>query len=67
MLAWRYGNEDPYRLFNMLDGHYVPWGGELEDALPPKHPTRLRAFIYACAQVAWEEEAKIAGAKVSTR
>jgi hypothetical protein len=65
MLAWRYGNEDPYRLYNMLDGRYVPWGGG--ESRPPAHPSRLRAFVYACAEVAFEEDAKLSGAKVSSR
>jgi hypothetical protein len=63
MLAWRYGREDPYRLYNMLDANYKPWGGG--NPRPPLHPTRLRAFLYACAEVAAEEEAKLAGGRVS--
>lgn len=65
MLAWRYGGEDPYRLFHMLDANYVPWGGGLPT--PPQYPSRLRAFLYACGQVAWEVEAELHGIKVSTR
>lgn len=65
MLAWRYGSEDPYRLFNMLDAEYRPWAGG--DPRPPARPGRVRAFIYACAQVAAEEEAKLHGAKVTKR
>lgn len=51
-LAWLHGGEDPWRLYNMLDADYRPlWK---PDAAPmrPKTPTRLRAFMYACAQVA---------------
>lgn len=62
-LAWRYGGEDPYRLYHMLDGHYVPWGGG--EPAPPPYPSRLRAFIYACAQQAQEDDVKLAGGKIT--
>jgi hypothetical protein len=64
-LAWRYGGEEPYRLYNSLDSEYVPIeGGE---RTPPLYPARLRYFIYGCAVAAFEEEAELAGAKISGR
>lgn len=62
-LAWRYGGESPYSLYNSLDRQYVPFeGGEPH---PPLNPARLRYFVYGCAQAAFEETAELAGAKVS--
>jgi hypothetical protein len=43
-LAWRFGNEDPYVLYN---------GPNAEE---PKHPSRRRLFLYGCAAVAGEHE-----------
>ena len=34
---------------------------------PPPFPTRIRGFIYACAEHAWQEDVKLSGGKVSTR
>ena len=39
-LAWRYGNEDPYRLYNFSNP---------EVGLTSPYPSRVQAFIYACA------------------
>jgi hypothetical protein len=49
----------------MLDGHYRPWSGG--EPKPPLNPTRLRAFIYACAEVAFEDDVKNSGGKVARR
>ena len=54
-LAWRYGNEDPYRLYHF---------GMPEADQPPPYPSRVRAFIYACAVIAQEEAIKLAGGNV---
>lgn len=64
-LAWRYGNENPYALYNLLDGRYVPWGGG--EPMPPPHPARLVAFIYGCAEVAAEEARMLAGAQAGRK
>jgi hypothetical protein len=45
-LAWRYGNEDPYRLYHL--------GTPAADQ-PPPYPGRVQAFIYACAMQARED------------
>lgn len=64
-MAWRYGNEDPYKLYNSLDDDYRPReGGEPR---PPLYPGRVRYFIYGMAQAAFEMDTELAGAKQSTR
>lgn len=45
-LAWKHGGADPYRTFN---------GARAPD---PAWPSRVRNFIYACAELAQEEEAE---------
>lgn len=47
---WRYGGEDPYRVYNG------------PDAGPPPHPDRVEAFRDACAVYAHEVTMKIAKA-----
>jgi len=53
---------NPYCLYNLLDENFVPWGGG--EPRPPLHPSRVRAFIYGCAEVAHEESLKLAGVQV---
>lgn len=43
--AWRYGNENPYYLYN---GPHAP---------PPKSWWRVRLFIYGCGEFAQREDA----------
>jgi len=62
-LAWRYGGEDPYRLYNGLDGNFRPLGYPEADPAPPRYPTRLRHFLYGCGLYALEGEAKLASAR----
>lgn len=50
--AWRYGGEDPWRLFNKLDSGYRRLSNVELPALRPHFPDRLRAFMYACGKVA---------------
>jgi hypothetical protein len=58
-LAWRHGGEDPYRLYNGLDERYVPLLPDAEpEPLRPLYPSRVRMFIYACANVAEGEPVK---------
>jgi len=52
-LAWRYGNENPYRLYHF---------GTPEADVTSPYPSRVQAFIYACAMRAREEEIEIAQA-----
>lgn len=50
--AWRYGREDPWRLYNRLGVDYRPlWDPSLPPKLP-RHPSRYRAFMYACGKAA---------------
>ena len=63
--AWRYGHENPYCLYNMLDARHVPWGGGEPE--PPLHPLRVQTFILACGQVAAEDAVKLAGGNVPRR
>jgi hypothetical protein len=58
-LAWRYGSEDPYRLYNGLDVVYRPLGHPEEEPRPPRYPTRLRHFLYGAGLFAAEVEAKL--------
>lgn len=48
---------DPYRLYNGLDENYVSLEAEgvEEGPLPPPFPSRVRAFVYACAVTAEAE------------
>jgi hypothetical protein len=64
-LAWRYGGECPYRLFNSLDENYVPLGGG--EAKPPPRPGRLRSFKYGMALYAQEFELTLHDKKKATR
>lgn len=55
----------------MLDDFYRPilrdpesGKPDLGDPRPPPHPSRVRAVIYAFAEVAHEEAVKLAGGKV---
>jgi hypothetical protein len=55
----------------MLDDFYRPVVSDPEtgkpdfgEAMPPPHPSRVRAVIYAFAEVAHEEAVKLAGGKV---
>jgi hypothetical protein len=59
-LAWRYGGEDPYRLYNGLDADYRPLGHPDELSRPPRYPSRLRHFLYGAGLFASEIEAKLA-------
>ena len=45
-LAWRYGNEEPYRLYHF---------GTTAADQPSPYPSRVQSFIYACALMAREE------------
>lgn len=50
----------------MLDQDYVPLDGiDGGGPRPPLHPSRYRAFIYGCAQVAHEDAITLAGGKVA--
>lgn len=49
----------------MLDAKYQPLGGG--EPQPPAYPRRVRSLIYAFAQAAYEDDAKMAGAKVQSR
>lgn len=50
--AWRYGGEDPWRLYNRLDGSFRPvWAPELPE-VRPANPDRYQRFLYACGKVA---------------
>lgn len=52
-LAWRYGGDDPYCVYNGLDKEYRPLvGGEPS---PPPRPWRVKCFLYACAQQALKD------------
>jgi hypothetical protein len=52
----------------MLDDFYRPATlGGFGDPKPPPFPSRVRAMIYAFGQIAEEEDAKLAGARVSRR
>ena len=65
-LAWRYGKENPYLLFNGLERDYRPvGGGEDEPPRPPPYPWRIRAFILACANYAHEERIEALEASVA--
>lgn len=64
-LAWRYGGENPYAVYNALDKEFVPYDGG--EPRPPLNPARLRYFIYGCGLAAFEEAAELAGAKISGR
>jgi hypothetical protein len=44
--AWHYAGVDPYRLYRMLDDDYRPvWNSEHAPERP-RHPERLRRFMY---------------------
>lgn len=66
-LAWRYGNEDPYRVYNGLDRQYRPLSQPDQLARPPTYPTRLRHFVYGCGLYAMDNEGKLAGQRQQTR
>lgn len=51
-MAWRYGGEDPWRMFNRLDSDYRPLNALSRRPTRPQYPTRLRSFMYACGQIA---------------
>lgn len=57
--AWRYGGEDPWRLYNDLDGDYRPLADPERPAVRPKYPVRVRHFVYACGAVAAMIEGKV--------
>jgi hypothetical protein len=59
-LAWRYGKEDPYRLYNGLDADYRPLGHPEEVSRPPQYPTRLRHFLYGAGLFGMEMDTKLA-------
>jgi hypothetical protein len=59
-LAWRYGREDPYRLYNGLDADYRPLGHPEEEPRPPRYPTRLRHFLYGAGLFGMDMDAKLA-------
>jgi hypothetical protein len=48
--AWHFGGEDPWRLYNLLGADYRPIGAPDRDAIRPKNPRRLKAFMYACSR-----------------
>lgn len=60
-------------MFNGLDESYRRlsdpfYGGPFAEApRPPRHPSRVRAFVLACGLVAYEDDAAFAGAKMSKR
>ena len=50
--AWRYGGEDPWRLYNRLDADYRRvWDPSLP-VVRPRHPDRVQRWMYAMAKVA---------------
>lgn len=57
--AWRYGGEDPWRLYNLLDAAYRPLANPTRAPVRPKFPMRVRAFMYACARAALIMEGKM--------
>lgn len=66
-LAWRYGNEDPYRLYNNLDEEYRPYGVPDVEPVPPQRAGRVRYFVYGCGAYAQTEAIRLAGGKVPKR
>lgn len=50
--AWRYGSEDPWRLFNSLDADYRRLWDPSLPPMRPRHPDRLQNFMLACGKVA---------------
>lgn len=50
--AWRYGGEDPWRLYHGLDAEYRLLRAPDRPPVRPKFPSRVKAFMYACAEVA---------------
>jgi hypothetical protein len=59
--AWRFGGEDPWRTYNMLDAEYRPIGSPDLPAIRPRHPRRLKAFLYACARASARFDGKMTG------
>lgn len=57
--AWRYGGEDPWKTYNLLDADYRPLWAPDRPPVRPKFPTRLRSFMYACGQVAAKLDGKM--------
>jgi hypothetical protein len=54
--VWRTTGHDPYRLYNNLDAEYRPLHDPSLPPRPPQFPERVRAFIYACGQRAFQLE-----------
>jgi hypothetical protein len=59
--AWRFGGEDPWRLYNMLDPDFRPVGASDLPPVRPRHPRRLKAFVYACARASARFDGKVTG------
>lgn len=69
-MAWRYGREDPFRLYHGLDGAYRRIADLRDEEVPEvrlPRPIRYRMFLYGCAMVAHEEEIRLAGGKTQQR
>jgi hypothetical protein len=65
--AWRYGGEDPWKTYNLLDADYRPmWAPDLAP-VRPQRPTRVRAFMYSCAKVAAIMDGKMKTATTGSR
>jgi hypothetical protein len=57
--AWHYGGEEPFRLYRMLDENYRPiWNPALEPEFP-RHPQRVRHFIYGLGRASAIIEGKM--------
>jgi hypothetical protein len=59
--VWRYGSGDwlePYRLYNGLNVDLRPLTSVDGEPHRPPYPTRVRAFVFGCAQVAADIERK---------
>lgn len=54
-VAWRYGGEDPYRLYHSLGPDYRPWDSPDAEPRPPASGKRVRNLIFAFAEFAHNE------------
>lgn len=63
--AWRYGSEEPWRLYNGLDSDYRRLHDPALPAVRPRYPDRLRAFMYGCGKAAAIMEGKMKDAPVT--
>lgn len=64
-LAWKFGGEDPFRLYFGLDGDYVPWSGG--PPVRPAYPDRIRKLIYGFGIQAQDEAIAFAKAAAGSR